>query len=179
MPNLFCPKIVFLCPPAFGRFWAAKGLSDLIVNDTQIHIRVDKANYQISAEGEKDAYVDYWNGVRVAKGMQRLVMKLTVDDIREEVEIMMRSLSGGVTGNTKKVLVTCYDFQRRLVLEDLDRGYSIHTGILRVTSNGNGSLTAGHLLCNGEEVAPLRRQYYTSGFRLELLETEKLAWNFN
>ena len=174
MSALFCPKLVFLCPPDFGKFWANEGLDNLIKNDTQIHLRVDKNDYSLIPTGDRDVLADYWSGVRVEKGMQRLSVKATIKDPREKVELMMRSLSS--SPNQRKTLVTCYDFHRRLDLDDMNRGFRIHVGILSVGGSG-GSLSEGYVQCDGTEVVPSNRQYYTSGFSLELMEQDKVDWN--
>jgi hypothetical protein len=178
MSNFFTPKLVFLCPPSFGKYWREqKGLGDLIVNDSQIHLRVDRSDYGYSTEGEKNVYSDYWDGVRVETGFQRLGFKATVKDPRERLEIMMRRLARP-SDLGRHVLVTCYDFHKRLTEEDDDRGYRIRTGIMNVSGSGSGSLSQGYVRCDGSEVAPRNRQYYTEGFSIEFLEKDKDSYNF-
>jgi hypothetical protein len=178
MSYFFPPKIVFLCPPSFGKYWREeKGLGDLIVADTQIHLRINREDYGYSTDGEKNVYSDYWGGVRVETGIQRLGFKISVKDPRERIEIMMRRLAKPPDLG-RHVLVTCYDYHKRLDEDDDNRGYRIRTGIMNVSGSGSGSLSQGYIRCDRTEVVPANRQYYTEGFSIEFLERDRDLYNF-
>jgi uncharacterized protein YbjQ (UPF0145 family) len=176
MSNLFAPKLVFLCAPDFGQFWRKQGLEDLFLGDTQIVLRCDREDYQTPVQGERNVFVDYFGGVRVQVGTQRLTFKASIKDPRETALIMMTELAKPPGGN-QQVILTCYDYHRRVDRNDMVRGFRIRQGILHVDS-GTGTLSQGYIHCPSRmEVVPANRQYYTQGFGLEFIEKERDIWN--
>jgi hypothetical protein len=177
MSNLFAPKLVFLCSPDFGQFWRKQGLEDLFMGDTQIVLRCDREDYQTPVQGERNVFVDYFGGVRVQVGTQRLTFKASIKDPRETALIMMTELAKPPSTN-QQVILTCYDYHRRVDRADMVRGFRIRQGILHVDS-GTGTLSQGYIYCpTRTEVVPRDRQYFTQGFGLEFLEKERDIWNF-
>lgn len=177
MGNLFKPKLVFLCHPDFGKFWRTQGLEDLFMGDTQIVLRCDREDYQTPVQGERNVLVDYFGGVRVQVGTQRLTFRASIKDPREKALIMISELAKPPTAN-QQVILTCYDYHRRVDREDMLRGFRIRRGILHVDS-GAGTLSQGYIDCpTRQEIVPANRQYFTQGFGLEFLEKDRDTWNF-
>jgi hypothetical protein len=177
MSNLFAPKLVFLCHPEFGQFWRTQGLDDLFASDTQIVLRCDREDYQTPVQGERNVLVDYFGGVRVQVGTQRLTFKASIKDPREQALIMMSELAKPPIANQQAIL-TCYDYHRRINREDMVRGFRVRRGILYVDS-GNGTMSQGYIHCpTRTEIRPVNGQHFTQGFGLEFVEKDRDIWNF-